>query len=187
VPRSLLVAALLVLHAALASAQLRSDPDSIRRLVPRAFRNVPEALQRDLEARACRVPQPWGERAVTNVIQGAFTAARVSEWAILCSLGDTSRILIYRMGPGRTAQLVDSLLPAADVDWMQGAGGNHLGYSRLLRTLPLRITRAWRTDIDNHAIPQPVDHDAIEQVFVGKGAEAFYYAGGRWHRRVTGD
>jgi hypothetical protein len=91
------------------------------------------------------------------------------------------------MGPRRTAQLVDSLLPAADADWMQGVAGNQLGYSRLLRTVPLRMTRDWRTDIDGHAIPQPVDHDAIEQIFVGKGAEAFYYAAGRWHRRLTAD
>jgi hypothetical protein len=186
VSRTLLVAPLFALHASLASAQPRSARDAIRRLAPSAFPHLAKSVQRDLEARQCRVPQPWGERGA-NVIHGAFTGARVSEWAILCSLRDTSQILIYRIGPRRAARLVDSLLPAADVDWMQGVGGNLFAYSRLLHTVPLRMTRAWRTDVDGHAIPQPVDHDGIEQIFVGKGAEAFYDAAGRWHRRVTAD
>ncbi|HSC30608.1 MAG TPA: hypothetical protein VLD17_02705 [Gemmatimonadaceae bacterium] len=57
----------------------------------------------------------------------------------------------------------------------------------MLRLLPLKQIRAWRYDVEGHAIPQPLDHDAIEQAFIGRAAEAFYYVAGRLHRQVTAD
>jgi hypothetical protein len=188
-----LIAAALLLRANSAPAQAGPSPDSVRRLPPAALLTLPVVIRRDLEVRRCLVPQLRDGGAIGNVVQGAFTAAKATEWAVLCSVRDTSQILIYRIdaghriGTGRSARLVDSLLPAADVGWMQGIGGGRWGFSRLLRTMPLRNIRAWRRDVDGHAIPQPIDHDAVEQLFVGKAAEAFYYAAGRWYRRITAD
>jgi hypothetical protein len=145
---------------------------------------LPIAIRHDLETRGCRVPQPWDAAAPANVIRGSFTAARRNEWAVLCSVRDTSQILIYRVG---FPTPVDSLQRSSDVGWMQGVGGDRWGYSRLLQVRPLQRIRAWRHDIDGQTIPQPVDHDAIEQVFEGKAAEAFYFAAGRWYRQVTAD
>ena len=161
-------------------------PDSIRRLTPAAFADLPNAVRHDLESRECSVPQPWDGRAPHNVIRGAFTNAGVVGWAVLCSVRDTSQILIYRASSGNVAQVVDSLLRDADRAWMQGIGGNRWGYSRLLQTMPLRKIRAWR-NFDGHAVPQPIDHDAIQQVFLDKAAEAFYFAAGRWYRHTTAD
>ena len=48
-------------------------------------------------------------------------------------------------------------------------------------------TKTWRRDDDGRSIPRPIDHDAIEQTFLGKAADAFYRAGGRWYRRATAD
>lgn len=190
--RYLIVVALL-LRATSARAQAGPSPDSIRRLPPAAFLTLPVMIRRDLEVRRCLVPQLWDGGAPGNVVHGAFTAAKATEWAVLCSVRDTSQILIYRVGTGhragagRSARVVDSLLPAADVGWMQGIGGGRWGFSRLLRTIPFRKIRAWRRDVDGHAIPQPIDHDAVEQHFAGKAAEAFYYAAGRWYRQITAD
>jgi len=167
-----------------APGQSSPSPDSIRRLAPSAFPKLPIEIRRDLETRGCRVPQPWDETTSANVIHGSFTTARANEWAVLCSARDTSQILVYRAGGGTA---IDSLQRAADLGWMQGVGGVRWGYSRLLQVRPLRMIRAWRHDIDGHTIPQPVDHDAIEQAFEGKAAEAFYFAAGRWHRQVTAD
>jgi len=179
--------ALLCLGAS-AGARARPSPDSIRRLVPAAFPVLPVSIRRDLETRRCRVPQPWGDQQVPrNVIHGSFTAARLDEWAVVCSVRDTSQILVYRVGVDRAAAPVDSLLRESDVGWMQGEGGDRWGYSRLIQVRSLGKIRAWRHDIDGHVIPQPVDHDAIEQPFVGKSAEAFYFAAGRWHRQITAD
>ena len=161
--------------------------DSIRRLPPAAFPTLPAAVRRNLAMRHCTVPQPWDVTVPTNVIHGAFTTARANEWVVLCSVRDTSRVLIYRIAASGSARLVDSLLSAADGGWMQGIGGSRRGYSRLLQTRPLRKIRAWRRDADGQAIPQPIDHDAIEQIFSGKSGEAFYYVAGRLYRQITAD
>lgn len=169
--------------------RLQTGPssDSIRRLAPDAFPTLPAAIRRDLAKRQCLVPQPWDAAAPGNVVRGAFTAAGANEWAVLCSVRDTSQILIYRIETGRAARVVDSLLPTADRDWMQAIGGGRSGYSRLLQTRPLRKIRAWRRDVDGQPIPQPIDHDAIDQLFVGKSGEAFYYVAGRLYRQVVAD
>lgn len=180
------LAIIVVLHAAPLSAQSVPETQSVRRLSPSEFPALPGAVRTDLEHRGCRIPQPWGATGRENVISGAFTAAHVREWAVLCSVRDTSQVFIYRVDAGSTARVIDSLLPAADRSWMQGVG-DRWGFSRVLRTMPLRYTRHWRHDADGQAIPQPVDHDAIEQVFTGKAAEAFYYVAGHLYRHVTAD
>jgi hypothetical protein len=75
---------------------------------------------------------------------------------------------------------------------MQAIGNEGSGCSRLLRTLALRQIRAW-SDVDGHGAPlstdtpPSIDHDAIEQVFLAKSSETFYYAGGRVYRKLTTD
>lgn len=161
--------------------------DSVRRLAPAAFSELPADVQRSLQARDCLIPQSWIRQAPHNVVPGAFTAPEAHEWAVLCSVAGVSQILIYRAGSGDTAQVVDSLRRSPDEDWVQGIGNGRWGYSRLLELVPRTYVRRWRTDIDGNPIPQPIDHDALSQVFVEKYSEAFYFAGGRWYRQLTGD
>jgi hypothetical protein len=169
------------------TAESVPSPDSIRRLAPASFPKLPRAIRHDLERRGCLIPQPYSEHAPANVVHGSFTAAKVSEWAILCSVRHLSQILIYRSLTNRNAVVRDSLLRSADVAWMQGVGGNQRGYSRMIRRLPLEQIRGWRQDADGHAVPQPIDHDAIEQTFIEKSAEGFYYVAGRLYRQLTAD
>lgn len=185
--RALRVAGALLFAASSLRGQATPSPGSIRRLTPDAFPALPIAVRRDLARRQCLVPQPWDSHAPKNVVRGSFTAAGADEWAVLCSLRDSSQILIYRIITEGTSRIVDSLLPAADRGWMQEVGNGRVGYSRVLQTLPLRKIRAWRRDVDGHAIPQPVDHDAIAQLFFGKGGEAFYYVAGRLYRQIVAD
>jgi hypothetical protein len=187
VPYKSLIAVAVLFRAQTIIAQAAPSPDSVRRLTPAAFPTLPVTIRVDLERRGCLVPQPYDARSPANVVHGAFTVARASEWAILCSVRDTSQILIYRLPTTRDARVVDSLPRSADVGWMQGIGDSRWGFSRLLRLMPLERIRAWRHDVDGRTIPQPMDHDAIEQAFIQKGAEAFYFVAGRLYRRVTAD
>jgi hypothetical protein len=177
----------LLLHAHAARAQASPSPESVRRLPPAAFSELPAAVRRDLERRSCSIPQPWSVRAASNVVRGSFIGAKTPDWAVLCSVRDTSQILIYGSSSSGPTGVIDSLERAADVAWMQGIGQKRWGYSRLLRRLPLKRIRGWRRDADGKAIPQPIDHDAIEQIFMDKAADAFYLAAGRLYRQVTAD
>jgi hypothetical protein len=161
--------------------------DSIHRLAPAAFRQLPVSVRRDLERRGCLVPQPWNRPTPTNVIRGAFTRASVVEWAVLCSVRESSQVLIYRRGPSNGAHVVDSLARSPDSAWVQGIGEGRWGYSRLIKVRPRQRMSGWRVDVDQNRIPQPIDHDAIEQDFLEKTAEAFYFARGRWYRQITAD
>lgn len=169
------------------AAQAGPSPEPVHRLRPSAFPRLPIAIRDDLERRHCLVPQPYDARSPANVAHGAFTAPNISEWAILCSVQDTSEILIYRMPSSEDARVVDSLERAADLGWVQDIGDNRRGFSRLIRALPRVRVPTWRRDDHGRVVPQPFDHDAIEQSFIGKASEAFYHAAGRWYRRATTD
>ena len=183
----LLIAASLVIQQHTALAQSRPSSDSIRRLAGGAFPTLPAAIQRDLASRECLIPQPWDASTPQNVIRGAFTAPRVSEWAILCSVRATSQILIYRADTGGGAHVVDSLQQTSDIASMQGVGNGRWGYSRLIRTRPRRRILGWRVDADRNPIPRPIDHDAIDDVFLEKATQSFYCVAGRWYRQITAD
>jgi hypothetical protein len=184
----LLVATTLVLQSvAVASQTFASPSEPVRRLAPAAFGRLPTVVRRLLVARGCRIPQPWDARSPRNVIHGAFTAARANEWAILCSDNLAAQILVYRVGATGSARLVDSLPSSPDGAWMQDVGGGRSGYSHLIQTRSQKQIRGWRIDIDRKPIPQPIDHDAIEQIFLDKFAESFYFVRGRWYRQLTAD
>jgi hypothetical protein len=163
--------------------------DSVRRLAPSVFRDLPINVRRDLESRGCLIPQPWGYRTPQNAIRGAFSRTNITEWAVLCSVRERSQILIYRRDSSRTTGIVvaDSLERLPDEAWMQIITKGRSGYSRLIRTRARQRISGWRRDIDENTIPQPIDHDAIEQIFVEKAAQAFYFARGRWYRHTTAD
>ena len=169
------------------SAAGRFSGDSIRRLAPSMFPQAPASVRHHLETRGCLVPQPWFGGAPQNVIRGAFTSANAVEWAVLCSVRETSQILIYRLGRSSRGHVVDSLGRSGDGAWVQGIGEGRWGYARVIQALPRRRISGWRVDVDRNRIPQPIDHDAIEQTFVEKASQAFYFARGRWYRQVTGD
>lgn len=183
-----LLAAIGIVASGAAALPAQSAPSgaAIRRLPPGDFPRLPVAVRRLLEQRDCRIPQPWNARSPQNVIHGAFTAARADEWAVLCSVAGKTQILVYR-DSAAAARLADSLQASTDEAWIQDVGGGRMGYSRLIRLAPRRQIRARRADADGRAIPQPIDHDAIEQFFLDKAAETFYFARGRWYRRPTAD
>lgn len=165
-----------------AAAQSQPLSSSIVRLAPSAFHDLPGAVTSALEARGCRIPQTSAATAPENVIHGAFTGAHVREWAVRCSIADTGRILVLQQGARSGVRVVDSLERGPDVGCMQGIGHEQWGYSCGLRVRPLRVVRTW-----SRSVPTRIDHDAIESVFVGKSAVAYYFAQGRWHRFVTAD
>lgn len=154
---------------------------SIRRVTPGELRILPAPVRAVLDARGCRVPQAQAP-TTTNAVRGAFTAAHRLEWAVLCSVHDTSRILVLSLN----GVVLDSLERSADIGWVQQSTGGSWAYSRRLSVVPPSAVRRWhRTDGDR--IPLPIDHDAIGDAFEGKGASGYYFASGRWYRRITAD
>lgn len=154
----------------------------VRRLPPDSFPQLPNTVRATLITRLCAVPQAY--RPAHNVVSGSFTAKGTVEWAVLCSVRDTSQILVIS---ATTGAVVDSLGKGPDSFWIQGGVGDTWDFSRILSVVPVTALQDWRVDEDGQPVPQPVDHDAIGEGFMDKYAEAFYRARGRWYRVQTAD
>ncbi len=150
----------------------RRADEAIVRLQPGDFPDLPPELRAALEHRGCTIPQPYdaGGRK-KNVITGEFTSAGQTDWAVLCSHERRSAILVFR--GGRSGQ-VDTLAEEPDSQYLQVvAGGQKIGYSRLLAVAPPRVIR--------QHFPHG-NHDGIEDTFMGKASVVWYRSGGKWIR-----
>ena len=158
----------------------------IERLAPGAFAEMPAAVRGELERRGCRVPQVGGAfgRHRSNVISGRFARARERDWAVLCSRGDSSRVLLFW---GGRADSVEAWEASADAGWLQAMGKAGIQYSRY-------IAVADSASVDRHArdagAPLPaaaVTHEGLEAGFAGKASSVFYWTGGQRYELQGGD
>ena len=69
--------------------------------------------------------QPCNDRP-ENVINASFDHPGSSDWAVLCSVNGISTILVFWNGSENNP---DALVPAADSNYVQGAGGDQWVYS----------------------------------------------------------
>ena len=163
----------------------RADVDT-RRLPPSAFPNLPPAIRSDLERRGCVIPQSFGAKVPENVISGAFTRRGDVDWAVLCSIRRVSAILVYREG---SIHNVDHLRRSPDSAFLQVVShdlrGNEVaGYSRSIGAVDAKHIVEHSNDFGGPK-PPAIDHEGIEDSFVGKGSSILYWHQGRW-LRLTG-
>ena len=153
----------------------------VRRLDPSAFPQLPTAISSYLRQRGCGVPQVFGADRPGGVIQGRFTSNTQVDWAVLCSVRRLSSILVFR---GGSIARVDDLARLEDSTFLQVVGReNVVGYSRTIRVAtPARI----RSHSGNSTGVR-VDHDGIEDAFVGKGSTLWYWDDGRWRELPGAD
>ena len=158
-------------------------------LSPDSFSVLPKPVRDSLVSRHCQIPVPGAGRA--NVITGAFTAKGTVEWAVLCSVHDTSQILIFG---ARDGAVVDSLNRSGDSGWIQGNGNSTWLFSRMIAVVPmseLNVVPADTTSEDavyyGAFLPKPIDHDGIDEAFLDKASTTFYFAQGRWFKVGSSD
>lgn len=156
-------------------AQAEEASRRIRRLSVEAFPELPPAIAAALRSRGCRVPQPWPDGPPKNVIRGDFIERGKESWAVLCSIGGASTILVF----GDLQSPPDELARGEDTATIQDVGGGELGYSR-------QITAVGRDTILSYhrayggTEPPPIDHAGINDAFVGKASVVRYFHDGKW-------
>jgi hypothetical protein len=158
-------------------------------LSPDTFPELPKPVHDSLVSRHCQIPVPGGSRA--NVIAGAFTAKGAVEWAVLCSVHDTSQILVLTAANGGT---VDSLNRSPDAQWIQSDVNHTWVFSRMISLVSmseLNVVPADTTSEDalyyGAFLPKPIDHDGIDEYFLDKAGQTFYFAQGHWISVVSSD
>ena len=157
---------------------------SIDRLEPQAFPALPNDVTTVLETRGCMIPQTYLQEEPHNVIRGHFLSADAQAWAVLCSVSDSSTILVFdEQAPNEPLELA----PSADRGWLQGIGGGRIGYSHVLGVAPSEyIAEKYEQYGGDDPLP-PLTHDGIEDIFAEKGSVLWYWHDGEWLRLPGAD
>jgi hypothetical protein len=149
---------------------------TIRRLSVDAFPTLPPAVAGVLRARNCTVPQPFSHGPARNVIRGEFFAKGQIGWAVLCSVNDSTTLLAFRSDRDTNPH---TLVTSEDRASLQGLGNDTVGYSR-------EITAVSRDFIMGHyrayggPEPPPIDHQGVDDAFLGKASTTWYFHQGKW-------
>ena len=151
----------------------RADLETVR-LLPAHFVGAPEPVKTTLSRLGCRIPQPWGESKPHNLIRGEFMEAGRTLWAALCSRNRSAAIIVIEEDGRVRAKL------ASRPDWRElQSMGDELGYSRGLspvgRDFILDMYQAY-----GGPKPPPIDHQGIDDAFVGKYSSVHYFHEGKW-------
>ena len=155
---------------------------AIVRESPSSFPHLPSPARKWMSEGGFRVPQSHCVSAtfephqpLHNVIHGRFDEDEQEDWAALCSRADTSWVVVFWDG---SADSVSMLEPLHDPIHLQMMGPGEIGYSRILVVeTPEEILARYR-EYEVKA-PDSVTHDAIGDVFCGKGSSVHYWRNGR--------
>jgi hypothetical protein len=163
-------------------AEWHSAAERIVRLAPVSFRELPLAVRRELESRGCRIPQlgPAFGSHRSNVVSGHFGRPGQRDWAVLCSRGDSSQVLLFWDG---RADRVEAWELEPDAASLQSMGPEGIQYSRYLAVADSAAIARYARDYGGAGpLPLgPITHDGLEVGFAGKGSEIRYWHKGRWY------
>jgi len=146
------------------------------RLAPDAFPALPVNVKKDLQKRGCTIPQRFNKKEPHNVIRGGFIRKDQMDWAILCSTGGVSSILVYSSGSVKNV-LKTAIKP--DVNFLQSVGRAGIVYSRSIEMLPAKSIRATYRERGVYKPPLAV-HAGIVDGDAEKTSIIRYYDSGKW-------
>lgn len=148
----------------------------IVRLKPTAFPELPPNIIAALQRRGCTIPQVPMIDGRQNVIKGEFAKPGQADWAVLCSVGRVSSILVFWNASETTPT---EIATRKDIDRLQGWAGDKIVYSSA-------ITPVGKEYILEHykayggEKPPPIDHQGINDIDFGKASEVLYFYRGKW-------
>lgn len=155
----------------------------IQRLPPSAFPQLPEAILGELNRRQCIVPQAYGHPDPHNVIKGSFIGKGQIDWAVLCSQGGESSVLVFW---GGSTEVVSQLAKGPDERWLQTIGEGKIGYSRRITPVDGAGIIGYQQAFGGPK-PPSIDHQGIEDSFLEKASIILYYDRGEWLRLTGAD
>jgi hypothetical protein len=148
----------------------------ILRLASDAFPQLPESILSILRTRGCAILQTSPTRAAQNVIHGDFFGESNLGWAVLCSSGGLSAILVFRDDFDADSE---ELARREDMGNLQHIGGGKIGYSREITAVDRNyIMRHYQADSGPE--PPPIDHQGIDDAFLEKASAIHCWHQGKW-------
>lgn len=165
-----------------AQGRSRHADRTVRRLPPSAFPNLPSAIQKQAEVRGCEIPQEAfdGEAKLNNVISGEFAQRGQKDWAILCSKGGNSSIVVFW---GKSASCAAEIRAEEDATYLQDDGTHRFVYSRAIRPVNAVQLHAYADSLHS-GLPR---YQGIEDAFTGKASTVVYCVDGVWKEISAAD
>jgi hypothetical protein len=134
----------------------------------------------------CTIPQAHespARRSPNNVIRGRFYDAERESWAVLCSVQDTVRLLVFRDAADTKPETLQGGLES---DWMQTTGPDSAGFSWAITVADEAKIRWYHSQYGGAPLP-PLDHDGIDSHFLEKASVVLYHHRGKWLRLQGAD
>jgi hypothetical protein len=146
------------------------------RLSPSAFTELPKNLVAELHKRGCTIPQTPMVIGRQNVIQGDFARPGQIDWAVLCSVGRTSSVLVFWNGLETNPA---EIAPRKDQNRLQSWTGDNIVYSGRIQPFGKDEILAYYKGSGGEKPPE-MDHQGIDDIFYGKASEVLYFYRGKW-------
>ena len=173
----LILAASCLVHGSGAQDRWEAADAAVLRLPPAAFPQLPRNIVRYLQARGCTVPQTFVSAEPHNVISGEFARRGQTDWAVLCSRGRESSIIVFWRG---STNSVSEIARAPDKSFLQTVDGEgRIGFSRKIDAVGRGYVVAHYKAYGGPK-PPPIDHQGIDDGYVEKASVVLYFYRGRW-------
>jgi hypothetical protein len=156
---------------------------AVVRLSPSAFPELPGKLVKELRRRGCTVPQESYSGRRNNVIRGQFARPGQTDWAILCSIDRVSHVLVFWDGSEKNPA---DLAAIPDIQRLQSDVGEKVNYSRGIRSIGRDAIMA-RLRVAGDPAAQQADHQGIDDAFIEKASQIYYFRDGKWLRLPGSD
>ena len=155
----------------------------VLRLEAASFPQLPDPVKEYLTRNGFKIPQASDLKEPHNVIRGRFMRAGRLDWAVLASKDLQSAVLIF---PGGSTDDVIQLARNDDRNYLQVFSSGVIGFSRRISTVDTGYILA---HYERYGGPKPprIDHEGINDVFIGKGSVIHYFYGGRWFALTGAD
>lgn len=151
--------------------------DSVKRILPAEFKELPTSIAKNLERRGCTIPQAYGVKRKHNVISGNFFRRGQKDWAVLCSRKAVSSILIF---PNGLTKNVSEIAKSADSGYLQDMEGNGtMGFSRLIEAVNAKYIYDHYKTYGGRKPPK-ISYQGINDAFIEKASEVHYFHQGKW-------
>lgn len=164
--------------------------EQIVRLAPSSFPELPKPILKDLNKRGCLIPQPVitgttlpPDYEGSNVISGEFQKPGQTDWAVLCSVEGRSAILVFLNGSVDSVEQLEGFSP--DKRRLQGMGRDRktskplIEYSRGISSVGESFILDAFEGFGGPE-PPPIDHEGIDDAFLGKASHVLYWYKGEW-------
>jgi hypothetical protein len=148
----------------------------ITRLHSSDFPQLPPNIAKELQRRNCAIPQPPMVKGRQNVVKGEFAKPGQTDWAVLCSANGAASILVFWNGSESNPAQIEARQEEVD---MQSWTNNKMVFSRMIAPIDKPKIMEYYNAFGGEK-PPPMDHQGIEDSFVGKASVVLYFYRGKW-------